>query len=844
MPDLLPEHYHIALSLDLSSFTFTGLCEIDFLANDLVSEIRLKALELDIQSCLLTEGSEKRECPFTLDKKKEDLVITLPGKCAGELLLTIIYTGSINDTMAGFYRSSYTTVNGKNYIAVTQFEESDARRAFPCMDHPAYKASFAIEMTIDEHLHAISNEDIDTEEKLPGGKKRIIFRTTPRMSTYLLFFGIGDFEKITDTEDPRVRLFSIPGNTRYGSYGLEFGRKALHFCEDYFGIPYPLSKLDLIAVPDFAFGAMENWGAVTFRENLLLYYPGLTSRGGERRICEVCAHEIVHMWFGNLVTPKEWKYLWLNESFATLFGFGIVAHYHPDWGIWDQFISSQTAGALERDALVDTFPIEIPGGEHVVINSSTSPIIYSKGGSILRQLKEYIGEEPFKKGLHHYLHTYAYRNTNSTEFFTTFEQASQTPVVDLMKSWIEQPGFPLVTVERDGDSLVVRQQRFTSLGETGNTTSKESAHSHPGKTPDQTWIIPLTILLEDEEGNTDIMKTLFKKKEKRIKPEKSFTSYLINPGHTGFYRVHYKDDHERADLKIRIQEKKIMPEDRWGCENDMYALVKACMIPFQDYLDFLSAYSCEDAYLPLTSIAGHLGHSFFVLSGKWEDPIKRTGRAILETALEKSGFEPREGEKFTTTIMRGNIMYDTLLYGSEKAEEFLGEQFHSLCNGDRVHPDILANSMMAGAYLEPEKAWDVLIHRLKTTESEHDRMNILTGISCFSHRAFIEKALAFVLENVPARNKYIPIAGMTGNREAIPLLWDWYQTHLEELEQFHPVHYERLITSIVPICGIGREDEVHAFFREYSAKKDLAAQAISLSLERLDINSRMRKEND
>ncbi|MBN2533352.1 MAG: M1 family metallopeptidase [Spirochaetales bacterium] len=834
MSTIKPVHYTISLTPDLSSFTFSGLCKIHLETSEPAGEVRLKALELDIESCRLTGGSEEKECRFKLDEKKEELIITLPGMHTGDISLSISYKGLINDKMAGFYRSSYKTGSGDlNSIAVTQFEESDARRAFPCMDHPAYKARFSIEMIIDSQLDAISNEDIDKEETLPGGKKRVLFKTTPIMSTYLLFFGVGTFEKLTDKEDSRVRLYCVPGKIQYGSYGVEFGRKALHYCETYYDIPYPVSKMDLIAVPDFAFGAMENWGAITFRENLLLHYPGITSRGGEYRICEVCAHEIVHMWFGNLVTPTDWKYLWLNESFATLFGYAVVNHYHPEWDMWDHFISGQTAGALERDSLNDTIPIEIPGGEHVVINTSTSPIIYSKGGSILRQLKEYIGDDSFRKGLHHYLKTYAYDNASTREFLKAFEQASGVPVAGLMKTWIEQPGFPLVTVQRDGNSLLVQQRRFTYLDNPADRKNRSG----------QTWNIPLTIRVGYEDGKFEDIKILFHEKEKHINLDKSFINYKINPGQTGFYRVYYKDIKNLEALKTLIAEKKLSPADRWGCENDLHALVNACIIPFREYLSFLSAYNSEDACLPLTSIANYLYRSFFILSGSWHDPIQKTGLAILETALDRIAYYPGKGESYTTSVLRTQILYDAVFFGSAKTRDFLLQQFHSLCDGREVHPDLLSNTMMAGAFLEPEKAWDVLIRRFTTTESEHDRINILSGLSFFSQKDIIMKALSYVLENVPSRNKYIPITSMVWNRHALPFLWDWYVSHIDELEKFHPIHYERIIASIIPLCGLEREDEVQSFFREYTAKKDTAQQVISLALERLKIHLRIRKEN-
>ena len=301
-------------------------------------------------------------------------------------------------------------------MAVTQFEESHARMAFPCMDHPRFKATFDIEMVVDRDLTAISNGPV-----LEGDACRQRQKTGPlpknadhvHLPSFLGSRTVrvhrGQYGK-----DAGPRGAALPEAKQYGAFGLDFARKSLTYCENYYNIPYPLPKMDLIAIPDFAFGAMENWGAITFRENLLLHYPGVTSKAAEVRICEVIAHEIVHQWFGNLVSPSDWKYLWLNESFATYFGFGIVDHYHPEWHTWDQFLHEQTDTALSRDAHHETVPIEIPGGEHVIINASTAPIIYNKGGSILKQIEGYIGQDGFKKGLRNYLDKFQYQCAKAT----------------------------------------------------------------------------------------------------------------------------------------------------------------------------------------------------------------------------------------------------------------------------------------------------------------------------------------------------------------------------------------------------------------------------------------------
>ncbi|MGD9302059.1 MAG: M1 family metallopeptidase, partial [Desulfobacterales bacterium] len=813
---------------DLEDFTFSGTAEILFEAPQSTAEIVLNLLQIAIWRCRILTADDSVECGFTVDPATEELRIALPEPASGAIRLKIDYQGLINDEMAGFYRSKYSYQDQTGYMAVTQFEESDARRAFPCMDHPARKATFDITLDIDPHLVAISNGAVKEKKMLDNGKMRVTFEPTPKMSTYLVFFGVGEFEFTSDTIDDRVRVATLPGMQRFAHFGADLGRKSLEFSESYYGIAYPLPKMDLIAIPDFAFGAMENWGAVTFRENLLLHYPDVTSKSGEERIFEVIAHEIAHQWFGNLVTPSDWKYLWLNESFATFFGFGVVDHYRPDWDTWQQFLYSMTGPALTRDALHETFAIEIPGGEHVVINSSTAPIIYNKGGSILRQIRGYIGEDNFKKGLQHYLKTYAYDCAASQDLWQSFESVTQQPISDLMKSWIEQPGHPIITVSRQKNQLILNQQRFTYL-------TNESA---------QSWLIPITVNLFLKTGETRKMALLMDGSEMIISVDDAVVAYKLNDRQTGFYRVQYDDGNNLAELGRRVQAKALSPEDRWGLQNDFYALVKSGDAPLVDYLDFLSAYRQEDAYLPLASIADNLIGAYLVVNDDRRDDIASMAAPWFETILHNIGYEPVKDETHTTSLLRDKFIWAAAFFGSQAAIEFARDQFKALMAGADIHPDIMKSVLQAGAYTGNGQVYDWLVQRMDQSKVEHERMNILIALGCFKDEALTIKAQQYVLDTVPARNKFIPVVAMGANPHAIALMWDWYVSHLEEIEQFHPMLYERVVAAIIPAAGMKRAGEVKNFFATYMKQKEKARDVIRLSLEKLEINLRMRESNN
>jgi tricorn protease interacting factor F2/3 len=825
MSGVRPIHYKIHLEPDLSKFQFTGKLELRLEVPAPVSEVSLNILDLAIWKCTLMSEGHGEACGFSVDPRKEGLRILFPRQVSGEVSLVIDYVGEINNRMAGFYRSRYVREGKERYAAVTQFEESDARRAFPCFDRPAMKATFEVEMIMDGVLTAISNTEIAEEKLLEDGRKLVRFERTPKMSTYLVFFGVGEFEFIQDPGEVLIRVAAVPEKVHQGKYSLQFLRKALTYCEEYYGIKYPLSKLDLIAVVDFAFGAMENWGAITFRENLVLHDPDKISKAGEERMCVVIAHELAHQWFGNLVTPEDWKYLWLNESFATYFGYGVVDHYYPEWDVWEQFLQGQTQIALDRDALQETFSIEIPGGDHVVINASTAPIIYNKGGSVLRQVEGYVGNQAFREGLGLYLKKYQYRCASSRDLWDALEEVSAKPVSKMMSNWIGQPGFPMVTAEREGDSLRLTQQRFTYL----------DAPS------DQEWPIPVSVRVFYGDDQSKEMATLLDAKTAVLDIGTGALAYKLNDGQNGFYRVHYRDKDNLKELGKLIASRGLPPADRWGIQDDFYAMVKRGDAKIDDYLDFLSYYSDEKASLPLSSIAANLHHAFVVLMENSRQKVASVGRALFERVLESIGYEPGRQDKHTTSILRDQILREAAHYGSSRAEEFCMAQFARLLKDQKVHPDIQKSVMQVGASCGSRETFEWFVAKIKSSESEHERMNMLVAIGCFKDSEVLERVKRYVLEEVPDRNKFIPIGLMSENPAAIPSLWDWYQTNLQAIERFHPVLYERVIAALVPIAGLGREEEVRTFFQDYMEKQEKMKDVVKLSLERLEIHSRMRR---
>jgi len=818
MSDLTDIHYAVHIVPDLDRFTFDGRLQMTATPAHALDTLHLNAIDLEVLQCTAMQGNSAIRAEVTADPDNEALIVRLDPAPAKPFTLTIDYRGEINDRMAGFYRSGYQWNDQTHFMAVTQFQESDARRAFPCLDHPVHKATFDIEMTVAADLSAISNGAVREEIALADGRKRVRFERTPRMSTYLVFFGVGRFESIQDTEDRRVRLLTPPGGTQFGDLGLIWGRESLQFCETYFDIPYPLEKMDLISIPDFAFGAMENWGAVTFRENLLLNYPGVTSKAGQERIFEVIAHEITHQWFGNLVTPSDWRYLWLNESFATYFGFGIVDHYQPDWEIWSQFILSQTDTALRRDGLQETFPIEIPGGEHLVINTSTAPIIYSKGGSVLRQIRGFIGDEAFQQGLRRYLTEHAYQCADSQQFWKAFETVSDQPVSDIMRAWVEQPGHPVVRVHRNGSQLTLTQARFGYLPGAGQGC----------------WPIPITLRAFDPDGRQRRLPVLMRDETMTVDIGAAEV-VKINDGQTGFYRVAYADEADVAALGRLVREKRLSPEDRWGLQNDMFARVQAGEVSFAAYLDFLQWYDGEDAYLPLVSIDAHLAYTHLLAPAS---SAAEVGRQTAERVLSSVGWTPVPDETHVTAAMRDQLLWHAVLFGSQPARDFAGKAFQRLGSGKPVHADIFKAVLQTGALLDDGQALDWMINRLGQTGSEHERLTIMAAMGCFRRADTLAAARDYVLDHVPDRNRFIPLVAMAVNPHAVKDLWGWFVDTQDRFKDFHPLLFERVIAAVVPVAGLVNPEAVRTFFEGYVDANPQARDVVNLSLEKLEINRR------
>ncbi|MEE3248079.1 MAG: M1 family metallopeptidase, partial [Chloroflexota bacterium] len=646
-----PSKYRIKLHPDLTDFTFDGEQSVDIQVLEATSSIVLNAMDLKIEKATLhAMGTTLTTRAVNFDKDAETATLEFGETIhAGDARLEMTFSGELNDKLIGFYRSEYTSQDGETrYLATTQFEPTDARRAFPCWDEPAKKATFEVTLVFDDEYQAVSNTPA-VEEIVPGpGLKSVRFAETPIMSTYLLAFVVGNLSSVQERAagGTVVGVWTTPGKENQASFALDTSVKLLGYFNEYFGIPYPLAKLDHIAIPDFAAGAMENWGAVTYRETALLVDPDNSSAGTRQRVAEVIAHEMAHMWFGDLVTMEWWDDLWLNESFASWMGNKAVDWLFPEWEMWTQFVNMDTNRALSLDGLKNSHPIEQAVKNPAEVSQLFDAISYSKGASVIRMLENFLGEETFRKGLNRYLTGNMYDNARTEDLWSALEEESGQPVTAIMDSWVKQMGYPVIQVEseRSGNQtrLSVTQERFVYdrlLGE--------------GEPDTEVWRVPISASQAGEDSGITVMDG---HQAQLDIPGDGAGWVKVNPLQTGFFRVNYSaDDWER--LVPPIESLELHATDRLGIQNDAYALSRAGLLPVTQFLSLAQAYRNEDDASVWSDLASNLRDIEQLIS---EEPMHAAyqgfARDIFGPAARKIGWEPTSSEGHLDALLRSTVL--------------------------------------------------------------------------------------------------------------------------------------------------------------------------------------------
>ncbi len=847
---LLPDHvrptkYRITLGPNLNDFAFWGEETVDIEVQQETSEIVLNAAELEIREARLRCRDEFIEAgEIHLDASAETVTLRLARPVApGAMQLFLRFSGILNDRLRGFYRSEYTAPDGsKRVLATTQFEAADARRTFPCWDEPALKASFHLSAVIPADLTAISNMPATRETPHESGKL-VEFAESPVMSTYPLALMVGEFERVQDQAGKTlIRVWTTPGKKDQGRFALDVARRLLGFYEDYFGIPYPLPKLDLIAIPDFAAGAMENWGAITYRETALLVDPAHSSAATRQRVAVVVAHEIAHMWFGNLVTMEWWNDLWLNEGFASWIEYKAVDHLFPEWDMWTQFVSADLAPALSLDGLRNSHPVEAEIKSPDEINELFDAISYNKGASIIRMLEQFLGEETFRRGLARYLSAHAYGNARTEDLWAALEEESGRPVKAIMDTWTKQAGYPFLTADRKESqdrhlTVALSQRRFFYDRDPVKDAEDPSL-----------WRIPVGIR---SAGAPDPFFTLMEEREATVSlPDEGGDTKpwtVVNAGRTGVYRVNYSPEMWEP-LRPAVESLELAKAERLGLQADAFALMRAGCLPATEFLSLSQAYVNESEYPVWSDLVSNLGWIANLLAHEpYFDRFRALARSLLCPIVSRMGWDPEPQESHLDALLRGTVIQELGYYGEETVLREATTRFSRFTeDAEAVHPDLRSAVLNLAAFGGNRTTYEALRQVEMRATLQEEKVRALTALTYFDDPELLGKALELSLSKEVRSQDTIRIVGGVGaNPRGHDLAWEFVKANWEEFDRRYGrggFLLMRLIESVSShFATPEKEEEVAGFFRAHPVPS--ATRTVQQCLERIRLHARWLEQN-
>ena len=731
---VVPRRYELRMAPDLEEFTFEGRVDVDLEVMAPVSEIVLNAAELEITRATLTDrDGTRREGTVGYRTELQRAVIVLDGWCpAGPAALSMEFTGALNDQLHGFYRSTFTDVDGgSQVIATTQFEATDARRAFPCWDEPEFKAVFGVTLVTPDHLAAFSNGPEISRTRAGPARVAVTFADTVPISTYLVAFVIGDFEATepVDVDGVDVRIVTPRGKLHLACYALDCAVFCLRYFRSYYGIPYPGEKIDHLAVPDFAFGAMENLGCITYRETALLTDPATATTAELGRILDVIAHELAHMWFGDLVTMKWWNGIWLNEAFASFMEMKAADAMRPEWKRWLSFAGSERPWAYGVDCLETTRPVEFEVKSPAEANEMFDALTYGKGSATLRMLEQYLGEETFRDGVGDYLRAHAYGNTDTADLWDSLDRASGQPVGEIMDAWILQGGYPLVEVREASRGIEITQRRHLKI---------------PAADP-TLWRIPVQMRGETDGGAFHAAELVTGRRAAvDIDPRPSWVT--ANAGGHGFYRVGYSDRLREA-LLARLD--RLDDLERFCLVDDAWALVESGEMAATSYLGVAAAYRGESEFVVWSAVLGGLGtmHHHLV-SDDYQDRFSHLVIELMGPTLTRLGWRPGSGESDLTRQLRGLVLGAAgRLARRRDYAELSAQTFEEwLSDPGRVDPEVAEACLFTVAAHGDDDTYERLFSLHQNQDSPQEKLRLLRALTFVETESAVDATLGAVLD--------------------------------------------------------------------------------------------------
>jgi len=843
-----PEKYTIELRPDLSRFTFEGEESVAIWVLRPAKTIVLNASQLEVAQAALRLPGGRTVSASKIEHLKDAQRLRLTFEASipkGSATLHLVFRGVLNDELAGFYRSKYTMANGtEGYMAATQFESTDARRAFPCWDEPASKATFQVSLVTPAGMTAVSNTPIIEEKDLGDGTRLVHFAETPRMATYLLAFIVGPLAALDGKSrtGTKVGVRALPDRIAHGRWGLEESIRVLDYLNEYYGVRYPLEKLDHIALQDFAAGAMENWGAITYRERILLFDPATSSAQTRQNIVDVIAHETAHMWFGDLVTMAWWDDLWLNESFATWMGSKTVNALHPEWKMWTQFLGSEMISGLTLDGLRSSHPIEVKVKDPAEIREIFDEISYSKGASILRMLEQFIGEASFRRGLRSYLKEHSYGNARTEDLWRALEAASGQPVRAVMGTWTRQTGFPLVDVQvtrKDGEArITLSQSRFLYDHILGQPRER-TLWKVPVRVGRAGQRKPTTFLMQTARAGQSLGRS-------RRRPDDDWIK--VNAGQSGFFRVNYPAE-EWARLRRAVSAKELDTSDRIGLQNDAYDLTRAGYLPATTFLELTSEYRDEDDVTAWRMIVESL-HDFETLISDepYLNRLDGYGRELFRPVSKRTGWDPKPGEGHLDALKRTTVLGRLGHYEDRAVLDEASKRFaRSLKDPATLRPD-LRGLVYALVGQEADKStYETLWGLEQKAALQEEKVRLLLALTKPRDPALLQETLRRSLTDaVRSQDAVLVITNVATSRPSVgrDLAWSFVRENWDELyRRYHESGF--LIRRLVEIAQAFTTPEAAKDVQRFFGARRVPEvhRMVDQSVEKIRVNAAWRKKN-
>ncbi len=787
-----PEHYALTLTPDLKAATFAGSETIDIATAKPLADITLNAAEIKFVEVTAEAGGKSLTATVTTDEEKQQAKLHFGEPIpAGKVKLAIRYTGILNNELRGFYLSK----TAKRNYAVTQFESTDARRAFPSFDEPALKATFLITLVVDKADTAISNTNIVKDEAVAGDKHAISFAVTPRMSTYLLAFLVGDFQCLSGSSDGvPIRACATPDQVQYGAFALTAAEYVLHYYNTYFGIKYPMPKLDMIALPDFEAGAMENFGAITYRETDLLLDSAHASVGAQKRVAAVVAHEMAHQWFGDMVTMQWWDNVWLNEGFATWMENKPIEAWKPEWNTTQEVVAD-VQGTLNLDAQRVTRTIRAKAETPSEINEMFDGISYGKAGAVLLMVENYLGEETFRAGVHQYLAAHLYGNATAEDFWSAQTAVSHKPVDKIMDSLVSQPGVPLITFGEPGDSTVqVSEGRFFL-----NAKNKPEGP--------ETWTLP--VCFKAAKNSCEVLSA---ESQKLKLPAAPFL--FANAGGKGYYRTLYPEGAYRQ-LVTKV-ESDLQPEERISLLGDTWAVTRAGKASVGQYLDLVTAISKdESAQVIGSAVASLIAVDTRIATGEERDQLHAWVRSKFADSYKKLG-APTAADTPVKRELRAELL--NLVAGLGKDPDAIAEAkaiaIQGLTDSASVDTTLFETALGIAARNGDVALFDKLEGLSTSAPNPQQRSHALYALALFREPALTKRALDYAVSGKVRNQDAAGLLAMeVRSRDTQELAWRYVQDNWDKVTaQLTTFGGAYIVGATGSFCSADRIQEVAGFF--------------------------------